>query len=219
MAILSVDLGAYYSQYKWLADGCAGVAIGLITNLLWEKLSIRLPSIRAGQREDVAGIWVTRIANARHPDRKGIEIMRIRQRGGNLKFYIEHYRSKEKGVRTLAGRGVFTGKILSWFFYFTDKHSHASGITTCARENTELDPPLLKGVFTQIVDRADEKAVITEPYNCVKTKVPIFRQLRRIVGLSYFRNYLEADAFLSSLPPEFQSALHLPSRVPSDRND
>src|SRR5271165_4942137 len=30
------------SSDLWLADGCAGVAIGLITNLLWEKLSIRL---------------------------------------------------------------------------------------------------------------------------------------------------------------------------------
>ena len=198
-----------YSHYKGVVNALLGVALGLATNFLWERLSIRLPSMKPGQREDIAGIWVTRFNRPQFPDRKVIEVIKVRERGGNVSLYIEHYRSMEVDVLTLAGRGVFIGKTLSLFFYFTAKY-RGGGTATCTRENLDCDPPLLKGVFTQILDRADEKRINEQPYDLVRVNLPISRQLRRTVSLTFFGDYSQAEAFLSSLPEVFRTALPLP---------
>lgn len=193
--------------WSWIAL-TAGLFVGLVTNILWARLTTLLPSLANDQTQKLDGVWLARVRYANVPGRKGLEILRIREQFGSLFIYKEHYNSNHRAPVRLRGAGIFRGGMASAYFYHDEKNAYASGTMTFRQSSTDYGPPVLVGVYTQIIDREGEtKGPLMEPYNLVRIQLPYWQQLKRLVGRTYFENYDDIESFVEDIPQNVKKYL------------
>ena len=71
---------------------------------------------------------------------------------------------------------------------------------TFKQETTDYGPPVLVGVYTQIIDRhGEKKETLMEPYNLVRIELSLWQQLKRFIGRTYFENFGDIKSFSECL--------------------
>jgi hypothetical protein len=186
----------------------AAVFAGLITNALWARVTTTIPTFANDHSERLNGIWLAKVRYANVPGRRGYELLRISQQAGKFTIYKEHYNSHLRLPVRLRGEGVFRGGMGSAYFYLNQTSAHQSGTMTFQKKGTDFGPPVLKGVYTQIIDREGElEGPLMEPYNLIRVQISLWQQFKRVIGRTYFENFGDIDTYVDRLPKEMTKYL------------
>lgn len=190
-----------FSLAFWFST-LGSLALGFVGNWIWDRYSTLLPSVKNSESHAVSGLWLAMVAGQNKPGVLSIEVLRIRENKGHVSLYIEQYHSQATAPIRYAGKGVWRGGNLSAFYSNQNKMSTTSGVITARALDTVEGASQFWGKYTQVINRAGEPAqILTEPYAAVACKLSLRRQIRRLIGQTYFKNVAEAQAYYQALPP------------------
>ena len=123
-----------------------GVIASLIAQLIWNVYAYRIPILRKPPKFSLSGIYATRISS-RMVDGEFAEIVKIRQKGNKLNFYMENYNSNRISVWMYGGNGYCRASQIALSYSPVDKSKPNIGVFSIKSIIVKLVLGLLPWLF------------------------------------------------------------------------
>lgn len=174
------------------------IIASLTAAIIYARLSTRVPYIAISNSPNISGVWIGRVPYEHKTDIRALDIIRISEINGNIRFYKEHHDDKYKRIVKLSGRGIYRSPYLSAFYYFNDKKINHNGVFSLRATQVPSYKMALIGVYSQLIEHDTKEGrcikPVTEKYELVRVTLGIKHQLRRFFIGSYFKHFEEAEA-------------------------
>lgn len=179
-----------------------GVASSIIAAWVWAWVSPRLPVVSRARPASISGWWVGRIVPAYDPGREVLNLIRISERSGRVKIYLEHYNNRTPQAVKYDGIGVYYPPDLSAIYFHSDQFSSQSGVWVLRLRRDGQGNALLEGVYAHYVDRVgvDQPSARSEAYELRPVTLPMRTQLRILAGRCGFPDHASASALWNGQP-------------------